>query len=817
MPSYEPKKLTHKTKTFKLKKFFQKYIFYLSLIILLLEANNAFAYETMAVGQVLNKTDKNPIEGVNIHFKNSSIGVQSNEQGYFKISTSGTETTLVFSCIGYKEREVKLKLGKSVGLEVELEEENTLLQEVFILPGANPALEWMKKIRLTRNENDVTRQAGFSTLSKEQNLVLLSKMNQKAINKKLFEQLKKGTLQQTDTTLVVPLYMSENTFQITSKEKKLIKKNIFNSPEIGEKFISQLVGEIETEINFYNNAIIVFGKSLISPLSNMGNVYYRYYLSDSVSVPSGKQYKIVFISRNEKNLAFDGSFMFDSTTLAITYIEAELPSKANINYIRNLRIKQKFEQIPSKYWTRSSEEVSMNTTFEVLTDSLHPKPEIFVKRTANYLTSDTISKPTDKFAKSDYTQITLNEKLSELNNTPILKAAKWIADIVFTGYINLGKVDLGKIQQIARITDIEGLRMNIPLRTNENLWKDISIGGYVGYGFRNKETKYSVGGQFRLPGEKRRIMGVNFTDDYRIVDYNYNNFSYLENPLLSGDIDIANTLLSFGSASNLNQRKEFLVTFANDWNSDIETNTFLRSNQIIGNYALPLNNINGENLSLQYQSATFETRISFSERTFEDHLQRIYINNNKPVLYGILELGQFQAGNEKGNYGKASAMVKQKVRLDFGQLDYILEGGWIVGNVPYPLLHIPFGNNTGGYSFHNFNLIRYMEYASDKYITLHSELVSNGLILNQIPLIKKLNLREMCSFHFAYGGLRDSNNSTILLPKIIQPLKKPYMEVGVGVTNILHLFALQSVWRLSDLNKENVIPHNIMLSFNVSF
>ena len=636
------------------------------LIILLLAINNVFAYETMAVGQVLNKTDKQPIVGVNIYFRNTSIGVQSNEEGYFKISNSGTETILVFSCIGYKEREIKLKLGKSVGIEVELEEENTLLQEVFIIPGTNPALEWIKRIRLTKTENDVTRQVGFSTQSTEQNLVLLSKASQKVINKKIFEQLKKGAIPQTDTTFVVPLYMSENTFQITSKEKKLIKKNIFSTPEIGEKIIAQLVGELETEINFYNNAIAVFGKSIISPLSTMGNAYYRYYLSDSINAPSGKQYNIVFISRNEKNLAFNGSLIFDSTTLAITQIEAELPSKANINFIRNLRINQKFEQLPSKRWTRLQEEVSMNTTFDILADSLHPKPEIFVKRTAIYKTSDSIAQPTDKFANSEYNQVTLDEKLSELNNTPILKAAKWLADIVFTGYINLGKVDLGKVQKIARITDIEGLRLNLPLRTNENLWKNISLGGYVGYGFGNKELKYSVGGDFRLPGLKKRKIGINYTDDYRIIDYDYNNFSFLENPLVSGDIDIANTLLAFGSASNLNLRKEFLVTLSNDWNSDIETNAFFRSNQLVGNNALPMKNASGELLSLQYQSATIETRVSFGERTYEDHLQRIYINNNKPVLYGILEVGTFQIGNEKGKIitfdGSARKTVNARIK-----------------------------------------------------------------------------------------------------------------------------------------------------------
>ena len=689
-----------------LKEFFRKYIFSLLLIIGLLAVSNALAAETLAVGQVMNITDRSPIKGVNVYFKNTSIGVQSNEEGYFKISTSGKETTLVFSSIGYKTRELKLKYGTSVGLEVLMEEENTLLQEVFITPGSNPALEWIKMIRLTKKRNDVSRQVGFTAQSKEQNLVLLSKFNQRLLNKKIYEQLQKGALNQGDTSLVVPVYMSENTFQITHKDKKLIQKNTFSTPQIAENIIAQLVGEIETELNFYDNTITVFGKSIISPLSNLGNSFYRYYLTDSVMLDGRKQYDIRFVSRNEKNLAFNGQLRFDSTTLAITSIVAELPAKANINFMHNLRITQQFEQLPGRYWARSTEELTLNMTYEILADSLHSKPQIFVKRTAKYNYTDSIKVDVDNFAKSEYNQQSLNDRLDELNNTPIMRTAKWLADIAFTGYMRLGKIDLGKVQQLARVTDIEGLRVNIPLRTNEQLWKNVSVGGYVGYGFGNKELKYSGAVHFKLKGVKRRILGFSYTNDYRIINYDYNNFSYKENPLYTGDEDIANTLLANRSADRMNGRKELLVTFSNDWNSNLETTTFFRSHQLFSNASLPMINASGSISSFQQKSATIENRFSFGERTYEDHLQRIYVGNSNPILYATMEMGKFQVEDEKGSYAKLMTVIKQNVRMDFGQLRYLAEVGWIFGKVPYPLLQIPYGNNRGGYSFYGFNLMR---------------------------------------------------------------------------------------------------------------
>ena len=162
------------------------------------------------------------------------------------------------------------------------------------------------------------------------------------------------------------------------------------------------------------------------------------------------------------------------------------------------------------------------------------------------------------------------------------------------------------------------------------------------------------------------------------------------------------------------------------------------------------------------------------------------------------------------------------MRLDFGQLNYVAEAGWIVGNVPYQLLEVPPGSETGGYGIYQFNMMNYMEYAADKYLNLHSELMLNGLILNQIPLIKELNLREMCTFKLAYGSLSDSHKLQLDYPDFMNPLNKPYMEIGIGLTNILHIFTLQSVWRLTDLNHKGldgkiVVPWGLRGCLSLSF
>ena len=293
---------------------------------------------------------------------------------------------------------------------------------------------------------------------------------------------------------------------------------------------------------------------------------------------------------------------------------------------------------------------------------------------------------------------------------------------------------------------------------------------------------------------------------------------FRENPLITGDEDIASSLIAFESTGKISDRKEYSTTFENDWNQDIESKFIVRSNQLFANPSLPMS-VGGINVAkyLQQQSATVSTRFSFDERTYDVQMQRIYIANNMPVIYGILEAGKYQFGTKSGNYGKLMVAARQFVRFDIGQLNYKVDAGIILGNVPYPMLGIPPGSESGGYGFYQFNLMNYMEYAADKYVNLHSEFMSNGIIMNQIPLVKELNLREIVSFKMAYGSLNASHRLQLDYPYFTNPMTKPYMEVGVGITNILHIFTLQSVWRLTDLNHAGVKHWGILGCLNLSF
>ena len=128
-----------------------------------------------------------------------------------------------------------------------------------------------------------------------------------------------------------------------------------------------------------------------------------------------------------------------------------------------------------------------------------------------------------------------------------------------------------------------------------------------------------------------------------------------------------------------------------------------------------------------------------------------------------------------------------------------------------------------------YNMMNYMEFASDKYIVINLDYHMKGFILNRIPLIRPFYLREVFGLKAIYGGLNANNlpqnNSNLLLfPKntdgqsIIHSLnKEPYVEVSVGIENILKVVRLDLVKRITYKELPNAPNWGLRISLGFDF
>ena len=97
-----------------------------------------------------------------------------------------------------------------------------------------------------------------------------------------------------------------------------------------------------------------------------------------------------------------------------------------------------------------------------------------------------------------------------------------------------------------------------------------------------------------------------------------------------------------------------------------------------------------------------------------------------------------------------------------------------------------------------FSLLKDYEFMADTYISIFATHHLEGLVFNHIPLIKKLNFREVITFKGLFGTLTEANaQNTINNEPIVAPDNTGYFEGSIGVENILKILRVDYVIRLN--------------------
>jgi hypothetical protein len=155
--------------------------------------------------------------------------------------------------------------------------------------------------------------------------------------------------------------------------------------------------------------------------------------------------------------------------------------------------------------------------------------------------------------------------------------------------------------------------------------------------------------------------------------------------------------------------------------------------------------------------------------------------------------------------------------------------------VAYPDLLMPNVNLSYTIQPESYALMKPMEFINDQALSWDLTYWGNGILMNRLPLIKKLRLREVLTLRGIWGSLSDKNNPNIvdtqnlaspstrnlfLFPEDVpcQALGgKPYMEAGVGLDNILTILRVDYVWRLTYREHAGTDRHGIRIQLHFNF
>jgi len=217
-------------------------------------------------------------------------------------------------------------------------------------------------------------------------------------------------------------------------------------------------------------------------------------------------------------------------------------------------------------------------------------------------------------------------------------------------------------------------------------------------------------------------------------------------------------------------------------------------------------------------SITIGTRFSINEKFIQGNFMREPIKTTAPVFKFNYTYSSPAFGSDYEYHKLFLRIEKRFMPGILGFTDVALEGTKIFGKVPYPLLIIHRGNETISYEKNSFNMMNFMEFASDQSVGFFVEHHFNGLLFSFIPGIKRSKMRVVVSGKMLVGSVseknRNINDPELILkpdrypgsPIILKSLEsRPYVEGSVGIENIFNIMRIDLVKRFT-LPEDEDIP-----------
>lgn len=817
-----------------------------------------FAFSQTKVGGIVVDETGSPVAFANIIFKDSSEGTITNDNGRFYIESDETYSTILVSFIGYETKEILLDKKVNYNMEIALQESAEQLKEVIVYTGKqskknNPAIDILKKIWAKKRENGVRKFKQYQYDKYEKVEFDLNTIDSALIKSKLFKGLE-FMFEDLDTSRItgktyLPMFLNESFSKIygdniLDEEKEDVLGNK-NSGFSGNQSITAFVEDLYSDYDIYNNYLKFFDKSFTSPLSKTGVDTYNYVLSDSTFIDNKWCYNIIYYPRRTNELTFKGDFWVSDTTYAIKKINLQVTKSANINWVKEIYIEQEFDVV--------NDSVFLLKRDYMLSDFSFSKKEksrgVYGKRTTVFDNYKFDTDRPEEFYKAESDPYdprvfardstfwknarleTLNEDesgifklLDTLKTVPKFRTYYDIVSILGSGYIEIDKwnIDVGNIYSVVGFNDAEGTRVRLGARTyfgQNDTWR---LEGYMAYGFTDKKAKHGFSAKFLLDRKSRLILSGGNRRDIEQLGLSLTS----TNDVLGRSI-ASSSLVTVGANDRLTNINLSTLNF------EVEPAKNFRVR--FGGSFRTLNSALPDAFGLDYIDPDSPTGISSEVKQFDLNTTLIYTPGKRTIGYGVERVSinddhsTLLLNYTKGvrgflesdfDYEKVQFSYRQPWQIGgFGRLTSSVELGKTFGEVPLSLLSVVPGNQTLFTLYNTFPNLDFYEFVTDTYATLHLEHNFNGRFFSRIPVLRKLNLREIVGIRGAWGQLSDENIALSAPSNIplIAPNDQIYWEYSFGIGNIFKILRIDFNFRGNYLDNPDARRFGITGTFGFNF
>lgn len=817
----------------------------------------ASVFSQTKVSGVIKDATGYPVAFANVLFKDSQEGTISDENGRYYLESNKTFKTVIISFLGYETKEVDLTQRSTYNMEIVLEESASALDEVVVYSGKtskknNPALDILRKIWENRRENGVKKFKQYQYDKYEKLEFDLNTIDSALMKNKVFKGME-FIFDQTDTSKVtgntyLPIFINEAASKVYGdnniKEEKEVLQGNKNSGFENNQTLIAFVKDLYSDYDVYDNYLKFFDKAFTSPLSRTGIDVYNYVLRDSAFIKNKWCYNIIYYPRRKNELTFKGDFWVNDSTWAIKEINLQTSKSANLNWVREVYIEQEFDVLNdsiflitrdyfmSDFSFRKKEEAKgiygkrttlyNNYVFDI------PKDKSFYTKQVDPYNYEVFNRPDDFWDKNRMEKLSKDEKgvykmLDTLKTVPRFKALYNVGATLASGYYQIGNFDFGPVFSIFGYNEAEKLRIRLGGRTyfgQNDPWR---FEGFGAYGFGDDRFKYGISGKWLLDRKSRLIVfGGNRRDVEQTGASLTNSNDVLGRSLASS------SLISVGSNDRLSRINLSTIGF------DIEpvknfvirlTGSYRTLKSATESFKIDYNVIDNGVLTGEVKSELKQPEIEVGfyytpgKKTSGYGVEQTIINEGDfPTFFAGYSYGLKDVMGGDFEYKKVQLLYTQPWNIGgIGRLLSTVELGKTFGAVPLSLLSPIPGNQTYFSLYNTFTQLDYYEFVSDTYASLHLEHNFGGRIFSRIPLLRKLDLREVVGFRAVYGEISQENKDVNASNIVYRSPEDIYWEWSVGVGNIFRVFRLDFNFRGNYLDNPGARKFGVTGVFGFSF
>ena len=787
-----------------------------------------------------------PIPFVSGYLKQGRNGNTSDEQGNLLLTVKQLPDTLLLSEVGYEPIIVPLANATTSVLFLTMRPVTGQLAEVTVTGYRDPGKALMKQVIAHKRTNDpqrLNRWTRNNYLRTEVDIENLSANQKRSLLNTMVRIYQHHQNDSSVSSTSLPIFFREQYRKEYHTRSPLNDATYLVSEQnlgLQTDAVGVKIDHFTVFINPYDGIISALKTSFIGPVSDLGLPFYSVSIPDTIIEKGKYTYRLRFRPNNAHDNTFEGSLLIDGDTYAIRQVDMKASPGANLNFVRNLVVRQTFAPIDDAErgiaWVLTEAKVqygfenglgmlgfpvridSTNRTVSIQSTSVYGNYQLNpVGITATNFAAveqaaaTVISPPfTDTYR---FTPLTIRERaiyqaVDSLKNNRQFRNTTRMAAFVATGYWNVkNKFRFGPYSSLLSANPTEGLRIRTGIWTMEGFDPRICLWGYLAYGIRDQRFKETVGLKYVPSRAPYRKYEITLKNDYDALTENddqldndnlftlalrkpipvYQNF--LRQIRIAHERDLSPTwsLKSYYSYGSLTPTFQFSYAPSDDVVNVADSSAA----------GVPVALLH----TLFNSEVGLTLRYARNERTALVNYDKLRIYTRFPVWQFHVAGGFPMFKNTYFDYWKLSASVSQELPAPFkGLFYYNLTAGTVLGTVPLLLLHIPRGNPFYVADKYAFYSMSPYEFAADHYVSLLTRYSLGGLILDKIPLLNKLSMRERVTANFFWGNLNPENQSFNKVNTFRTTEKMPYAEAGVGVENILNLFSIDCIWRLNYLS-----------------